>query len=441
MIEKIKSRFIQNKHFLEVLKGGIFSFGAKMLTLILGFASTWIITNYYGSEILGILTLMNSILGIILIFSIAGLGTSLLRFIPEHIQKFSKYSAFLIYKRSLFIVSTLSIIIGLLIYYFHDYIAITLFKKPEVTWLFSLIALLIFIQSMNGMNITVIRALKNIKMLTLTTVIKSLLFFTLLAVLTHLQYKKHNPIYIEVAIDIIVFFVAFAIVYFTFIKNTNKAEYEKVSTKTILTVSFPMFITGALNSIITQTDVIMLGNMLDSSQVGLYAMAMKLGMLSSFFLTAINTLAAPKFAELYHSQKFDDLKIVAQNSSKILFWVTLPLTLFFIVFGKYILGLFGEEFILSYSALVFLLIGQFVNAISGSVGNFLNMTGYQRLFNYIILFSAILNIILNLILIPKFGISGAAFASMISFISWNLISSIIVRRKFQFYIGYLPLLK
>jgi O-antigen/teichoic acid export membrane protein len=441
ILKKIKEKFGDNEHFLEVLKGGIFSFGAKIVTLIIGLASTWIITKFYGAEILGILTLMNSIIGVMLVFSIAGLGTSLLRFIPEHIQKYSKYSAYLVYKKSIRVVVVFSFTISFLVYFFRDFIAINIFHKPELVWLFPVIAGLIIIMSVVGISTAVVQAHKNIKILIAITIIRSALFFIFLVVFTYFSYGERNPIYIQAFTEVILFFAILLIVYILFIKNMKIDDYQKVSNKMLLSVSLPMFVTGALNSVIMQTDIIMLGIIENSSQVGLYAMAMKLGMLSSFFLTAVNTLAAPKFSELYHSQRYDDLKIVAQSSSGVLFWTVLPLTICFIVFGKNILGFFGEEFVDAYWALVFLLIGQFINAFSGSVGYFLNMTGYQKIYNYVMLFSALLNIMLNVVLIPKFGITGAAFASMVSFISWNLIANIIIKNKYGFYIAYMPLFK
>ena len=75
--------------------------------------------------------------------------------------------------------------------------------------------------------------------------------------------------------------------------------------------------------------------------------------------------------------------------------------------------------------------GQLVNVLCGSVGYILNMTENQNIFRNITIFAVVINIFLNLILIPMYGIIGAAIASAISLILWNIISSFYIYRKFN----------
>jgi len=147
---------------------------------------------------------------------------------------------------------------------------------------------------------------------------------------------------------------------------------------------------------------------------------------------------APKFAELYFSGDMKGLATIARKSSKLVFYCTVPLLFILIVFGKLILNFFGEEFVVGYMALVFILLGQFVNSICGSVGYFMNMTGNQKEFNKIVFLGGGVNVVLNMLLIPRFGIVGAALASFFSACLWNIVSLIYIRRKYGFYMGYIP---
>ncbi len=121
-----------------------------------------------------------------------------------------------------------------------------------------------------------------------------------------------------------------------------------------------------------------------------------------------------------------------------IFLSSLPLLTLFISFPSFVLGFFGNEFITGTSALVFLSISQFVNAISGSVGYILQMTGKENVFQYIVFAATLINITLNLLLIPHYGINGAAFASMISLAFWNLISIVYIKSFLNFITIYLP---
>jgi len=151
-------------------------------------------------------------------------------------------------------------------------------------------------------------------------------------------------------------------------------------------------------------------------------------------------MAGPKFSELFHSNKMDELFHVAKKSAKLIFWSTSPILLGFVVFGEPVLKLaFGTAFGVAYPALVLLAIGQFVHSISGAAGLFMNMTGNQKALRNIMLIAAVLNIGITIILIPSLGICGAAVAAMVSLIAWNITSLIYIKMKFGKTTGYFPI--
>jgi len=183
----------------------------------------------------------------------------------------------------------------------------------------------------------------------------------------------------------------------------------------------------------------MLGMFRPEAEVGYYSVAVKLATLTTFILTAINSMAAPKFSELYHSNKMDELFYVAKKSAKLIFWLSFPILLTLITFGKLILGIaFGENFVVSYSALIILSFGQFASAISGSSGMFMKMTGSQVVMSYIYYIVAAVNVLLNLLLIPSYGFYGAAIASSISITALNLIILCYIKSKYGKTTGYFP---
>ena len=122
---------------------------------------------------------------------------------------------------------------------------------------------------------------------------------------------------------------------------------------------------------IGQTGVLLLGIFRTETEVGYYAIAVKLATLTAFILQAVNSMAGPKFSELYHARKMDELFYVARKSSKLIFGTTIPVLIILFAFGKIVLSLlFGQEFQVAYVALTFLVAGQFVNSISGCADNF-----------------------------------------------------------------------
>ena len=144
---------------------------------------------------------------------------------------------------------------------------------------------------------------------------------------------------------------------------------------------------------------------------------------------------------MFAKNDMEGLKKVIHQSTKMIFCSSAPLVIIFFIFPEFFLGLFGEEFKVGVNAFIFLSCGRLISSFSGSVGNILQMTGNQNIYAKIILFGAILNVLLNLILIPRYGINGAAIASMCSLTVWNLSMVLVVKKKFGFYTFYIPFLK
>ena len=104
------------------------------------------------------------------------------------------------------------------------------------------------------------------------------------------------------------------------------------------------------------------------------------------------------------------------------------------------MGLYGAEFLIGIEALRWLIIGRIVNALCGSVGSLMQMSGQQNVYMNILIIGSVINIILNYYLIPIYGIKGAAISSMVSLSFWNLAMVFMVKRKFGFSTIYLPFL-
>ena len=233
----------------------------------------------------------------------------------------------------------------------------------------------------------------------------------------------------------------------------ESAEQEIMTYSTLLKISIPLMFAQSVQFIMAWTDKLMLGaidtpNVIlglttNSSEVGIYHVAFKLSMFAAVSLMAINSIAAPKFAEMFGKNDMEGFKKVVHQSTKMIFWSTLPLVIIFFIFPEFFLGWFGdgEEFKIGVTAFIFLSCGRLISSFSGSVGNILQMTGNQNIYAKILLFGAILNVALNLILIPKYGVNGAATASMSSLIVWNLSMVLVVKKKFGFYTFYNPFRK
>ena len=431
--------FIQDEKLIEIIKGSALAFGAKIIAAILGLGSSLIVARFYGPEIVGALALIGSFVSIVVVFSLMGTNTALLKIIPERLAKYSLKSARVAYTKTVGLVTMLSLTLGSICIFFSSAIATTLFSKPHLTFLFALASSAILFVSIHALNISALRALKAVELFALFQWLPSAIYLLLLSLATVFFYHVYNPIYLlMIVLPAISVLLSSYFIWKYFKCEAEATGIHGLSYGDIFSLSHPMFLTAVLFLTISQTDIIMLGMLSDEQSVGIYSIALKLAGLTAFVLNAINSILGPKFSELYHKGDMDELIYVAKKSSKMIFWATAPLAAALIIGGYWILEIFGEAFTLGYLALVVLAAAQFINAACGSVGYFLNMTGSQRQYRNIIFFSAIINVFGNYLLIPYFGISGAAFASMAGIIFANILPLLYIKRKFNFYIGYTP---
>ena len=180
---------------------------------------------------------------------------------------------------------------------------------------------------------------------------------------------------------------------------------------------------------------------MSAESVAIYGVAFRFSMGASITLMAINSIASPKFAEKFATNNIQGMGKIAMQSAKIIFWTTIPLASILLLFPRFFMGLYGSEFLIGFEALRWLIIGRVVNALSGSVGNVMQMSGQQNSYMNILIIGALINILLNYFLIPIYGINGAALASVFSLSFWNLSMVYIVKRRFGFSTIYLPFLR
>ena len=194
-------------------------------------------------------------------------------------------------------------------------------------------------------------------------------------------------------------------------------EYE---TRAWLRSMVPLSLLTGMMIINSQADIVMLGLFTTSEEVGIYRAASQGAALVVFFLTAVNMVIAPYISQLYTAGEMERLQRLATASARGILLAALPVVLAFILFGEKVLTIaFGAEYAPGYLPLAILSAGQLVNAAAGSVGLLLNMSGHERDTARGVAVATVSNVVLNLILIPRFGMTGAAIATAVTLVIWN----------------------
>ena len=448
MINRLK-KALEDKDLSELIKGSGISFFLRFGGLSVGYLLTLLIANLFGAQGLGDYVLAITVLRLFALLAKLGLDTTSIRFIASFASQEKWTSIFFFRKQVIFILLLTSIFCSFLMYFFASDIANLINTNIQFIQLNAFFVLPIAFFMLHYQSL---RGLKRIAEFSFFYRMSQSLFTIItIVIITQFITTSEVPLYAYLSSVVIVSVLSFfSFQYWLKRCSVGKASAEKeiMSYVSLFKISIPLMFAQSVQFIMVWIDKLMLGaidtpNVLlklttNSAEVGVYHTAFKLSMFAAVALMAVNSIASPKFAEMFGKNDMEGLKKVVHQSTKMIFWSSVPLVIVFFIFPEFLLGLFGEEFKIGVAAFIFLSCGRLVSSFCGSVGNILQMTGNQNIYALILFFAAILNIALNLTLIPIYGINGAAIASMSSLIVWNLSMVFVVKKKFGFYTFYVP---
>lgn len=196
---------------------------------------------------------------------------------------------------------------------------------------------------------------------------------------------------------------------------------EYLSTEWRKSVGPLAFITS-LQLVNNYADLIIIGYFRTDEEVGIYRAATQVGFLVLFGLQAINQILQPYIASYYYAGKIDKLKKIVQKAVLFNFIAASSVLFILVLFGEYALGfIFGRDFESGYIPLMILSMGFWLKSLSGPAAQLLKMTGHESMALKVLFISISINIILNLILVPYFGMEGAAFSTAVSLAVWHFL--------------------
>ncbi len=384
-----------------------------------------------GPSNYGDYTVIITTVNLLLVLSVFGFDSSILRFLPSFIAKKDYSSANGFVRFSYRMITILSILcsIGLFIF------LLTKAKKNNIAfseglfWGVLLIPFLAFVYQASA----VLRSLNKIK----TSLLSVYFLFPVLMGLTCLYYYYSNDRLTVDAAMLINLGCSAAICIFInrrarkVLKEQAPSENLTFESRKWISVSSILFLTTAFDLLLRQSDILMVSYFLGNTKAGYYSVAAKLALLASLGLSVADYVFMPKIAALFESRQLMKLQQFVRNSSLQILSITLPVVFLLFLGGKWILGFFGNAFSFSYVPLIILLCGQVINAMTGMVGGLMSMTGYQKTFFAFYFFAFIIQFTLNIILIPIFDIVGAAIGSSLAMIFLNICAYIFVKKKLK----------
>lgn len=254
------------------------------------------------------------------------------------------------------------------------------------------------------------------------TAIASLIAYSITAIYKIVLLITGQPVTLF-ALSMSIDYISIALILFYFYKKEGggKLSFSLKYGKLLLKKSYHFILPGLMVAIYGQTDKMMLKHMINEAEIGYYATAVSLCSVWCFILSAIIDSMSPTIMKLYQE---DEKNFIKYNKILyfIVFYISIIVSIIFTIFGKLIIQiLFGEVYLPTVAPLRIITWYTAFSYLGVARNAWVVCKDKQRYLKYLYCSSAILNVILNLIFIPKYGAVGAAFASLISQISTVII--------------------
>jgi len=213
------------------------------------------------------------------------------------------------------------------------------------------------------------------------------------------------------------------------LRNTPKYE-----TKLWFRTSVPLLFITLFTQYFYEISIVLISPYLTSGEVGVFSVSYRTALLIAFGLFAVNAAMMPSASRLFSEGDIEGLQRLVTKTTLLKFGPSLCAVAVIAVFGREILSIFGDEFEAGYQAFVILSLAQLLLSAVGPVDTLMRITGHQDECLRTFAVALVLSVLLNLILVPVFGILGAAAAVFIVVAFWSIWLHILVVR----YLGIKP---
>ena len=434
-------------HF--ILKRLTTAFFIRIFSLIAGYSISIFLARSIGAEGYGVYGIIIAVVNIVLVLPLFGMDQYIVRVIGSKTENDKNFKAddesISLFKFSIAYSLTLSLLIILIIWLLFEVFGENLFLDNEFDIAFYIGIFLIPIISCRKIFSSSLRATHQIFYAQSAEEVLQPFLFISLALFIFFVFGFMS---IELAISLQVFSYLVSLVYSIFnskrrvsglYKKTER--FKKQQIKNWLSIGAPMMLLAVVHNLSTYIDRVMIGVFLNPEYVGYYLIAARNAVLLLIIPSICDIVCNSIIAREYAQNNKQQLQQVVAFQTLISGGAGFFAIVFFLCFSDFILSIFGEEFAQAKESLIIIATGYFIFTLFGNAIQILFMTGHQWQASRIVMVSTALNIVLNLYLIPIYGIAGAAIATAICEVLKGAVAAFCVNRYLLIntsFIGVLP---
>lgn len=410
-----------DENIILAAKGGGIAFAGNLFGYALRFLFGLVLARLLGAELLGLYSLSSTITGVVGVLSPLGLGAAIVRYVPIAIGHRDEARLWGVIQTGLALPTLVSSALAIGVFLLAEPLACAVFGRPDLVPVLRLASFGIPIYALMSELSSTTQAFKRMEYkvyaedtaLNLLKLVLSLAFlvmgFSVMGVVL-----AHN-VALAVSMGMLLYFVH------RLFPLNRPLKTAKRNLREMLGFSLPLYLTRVLSQLSGSLESLVLGSFGLVSGIGIYTTALRMSEIGNLFHHSLQRIALPMISDLFSRGELGQLTRVYRTTTKWGMTFNLPVFLTIALFAEPLLSIFGPEFVVGAAGLTILAFATLFNASTGVCGSVITMTGYSKLTfsNSIVFF--VLNIALDLLLIPHWGVIGAALAVTLADVIINVL--------------------
>ena len=387
-----------------IFVGQLFEYASRFLFGI-------ILARSIGAKGYGLYNIGDTVAGTISIFALLGLPSGIVRFLPAALGEGDEERVWGILQVAIGLVGVVSLLLAVGVFGLSDWVAQDLFHEPAAAPVLRLASIWIPLATMGNLLAAATRGFNRMRYQVYANSIAfnaSRIVLTVLVLSLGLGLSgvfAAGAVATAITVGLLVYFLN------QLFPLRRPLRAAQRNTRQLLSFSLPLLLAQAIRQLGSQIEILILSMMVTVTSVGVYGAALRIQMVGTALLFAVQTAASPIIADLHDQGNHAQLRRLYRTLTKWAFSFSLPFFLTTVLFAEPMLAIFGQDFTVGTPILVIEALGTLVNAGNGICVIMINMTGYSKLSFCNALGSLILRLTLDVLLIRIWGAVGAAVAT------------------------------
>lgn len=415
---------------MSLKKQGISNMLISYVGIILGLTVTILQTKILTPDQIGLISLIMTFVGILYYFVLVGAPGIILKFKYSYDENPPNQVTFLLIY--IIIPLIMFVIVSIFILFFKNMI-INYYADPLFSKYFNLIFIFLFANSF-------IQLFKQISRTFFKSVVPNFLETNLLRIINILFliivliFNLEFSYYLYFLAFTNSFILILLIIYV--MKNLkisvpNFKSFDFKDIRSHFSYGFVMLFSSFLGGIIYLIDKLMLGYYTTLEHLGIYTICITMGSLLKIIGSSLSLIAHPQIGEYWSKNDLESIDKLYKDTAKVQVYLGFFVFIFVYIFSIELISLLDPVYAAGYLVFILIVLGELINLSTGMCGGILALSKYYKYDLITLILLVVMNIILNIILIPLYGINGAAIATVMSLIIYNVVKVILVFKLFN----------